>query len=410
MSIPQRFAPPVPAHRLGGVGLGRRRRRAVRPQPRDPRHGRRADRGRLQGAWSACSSTAATTRRTWCCAPIRRRSTSTPGCATPGPSRSRCSRRAPCPTRRAARASPARLGGVTPIAPKFSAGVPGSTENSAWTYALHPSMPEVADAVRRRAAGHPRQRRPAGRADDQGAEYNANSVPRPQRARLAQRPAVDLAGARPRGREGRLGRPPRRPGGEQQRQRHLHQHLGVGQRRLLAPANGVPVPGRRRRRDADRRPQRQPVQLGRGRDDAEGHRHGRQPAPVRRTSTRAIVKRSVAAQATFQSAFGASTVDGADDLRPALDRQRAAERPGAAAADRRAHHRRAQRARREPAGLLRLDGRLRHAQQPEQRRRRPARAHLARDRLLRQRARRTSAASTCAPTSRSSPRRTSAAR
>ena len=40
----------------------------------------------------------------------------------------------------AARASPARLGGVTPIVPKFTV----SPENAANTYALHPSMPEVA--------------------------------------------------------------------------------------------------------------------------------------------------------------------------------------------------------------------------------------------------------------------------
>ena len=67
-------------------------------------------------------------------------------------------------------------------------------------------------------------------------------------ARLAQRPAVDLAGARPRRRQGRLGRPPRRPGRERQRQRRLHQHLGLRQRRLLGRPDDVPVPGRHRRR------------------------------------------------------------------------------------------------------------------------------------------------------------------
>jgi len=40
----------------------------------------------------------------------------------------------------ATRASPARLGGVTPIVPKFTV----SPENAANTYAVHPSMPEVA--------------------------------------------------------------------------------------------------------------------------------------------------------------------------------------------------------------------------------------------------------------------------
>ena len=40
----------------------------------------------------------------------------------------------------ATRATPARLGGVLPIVPKFTV----STENAANTYAVHPSMPEVA--------------------------------------------------------------------------------------------------------------------------------------------------------------------------------------------------------------------------------------------------------------------------
>ncbi len=40
-------------------------------------------------------------------------------------------------------ASPDRLGGVLALAPKFSAGVLGSAENSAFTYALHPSMTQA---------------------------------------------------------------------------------------------------------------------------------------------------------------------------------------------------------------------------------------------------------------------------
>ena len=44
----------------------------------------------------------------------------------------------------AALASPDRLGGVRAITPTFTAGVAGSTDNSPFTYALHPSMPEVA--------------------------------------------------------------------------------------------------------------------------------------------------------------------------------------------------------------------------------------------------------------------------
>ncbi len=41
-------------------------------------------------------------------------------------------------------ASPDRLGGVRAITPAFTAGVAGSTENAVNTFALHPSMPEVA--------------------------------------------------------------------------------------------------------------------------------------------------------------------------------------------------------------------------------------------------------------------------
>jgi uncharacterized protein (DUF1501 family) len=44
----------------------------------------------------------------------------------------------------ATNASPDRLGGVRAIAPKFTGTVAGSAQNNAFTYALHPSMPEVA--------------------------------------------------------------------------------------------------------------------------------------------------------------------------------------------------------------------------------------------------------------------------
>jgi len=75
----------------------------------------------------------------------------------------------------AARASPARLGGVLPIVPKFTV----STENAANTYAVHPSMPEVASLF---ATGRLAVLANAGplvvpltRAD-----YTSNSKPRPQ--------------------------------------------------------------------------------------------------------------------------------------------------------------------------------------------------------------------------------------
>ena len=79
----------------------------------------------------------------------------------------------------AGRASPARLGGVVPITPKFSASVLGSSVNSAWTYGLHPSMPEVAGLF---GAGRLAILGNAGPliAPMTKAQWQANSVPRPR--------------------------------------------------------------------------------------------------------------------------------------------------------------------------------------------------------------------------------------
>jgi uncharacterized protein (DUF1501 family) len=79
----------------------------------------------------------------------------------------------------AARATPPRLGGVVPLVPKFTAGVPGSTANSAFTYGLHPSMPEVASLF---AANRLAILANAGPlvAPMTKAQFQANSVPRPR--------------------------------------------------------------------------------------------------------------------------------------------------------------------------------------------------------------------------------------
>ncbi|MEO7339122.1 MAG: DUF1501 domain-containing protein, partial [Caldimonas sp.] len=76
-------------------------------------------------------------------------------------------------------ASPGRLGGVTPIVPKFGVGVPGSTANAAFTYGLHPSMPEVAGLF---GAGRLAILANAGPlvAPMTKAQFQANSVPRPR--------------------------------------------------------------------------------------------------------------------------------------------------------------------------------------------------------------------------------------
>ena len=83
------------------------------------------------------------------------------------------------PNTNAARATPARLGGVVPLVPKFTAGVPGSTANSAFTYGLHPSMPEVASLF---AANRLAIIANAGPlvAPMTKAQFQANSVPRPR--------------------------------------------------------------------------------------------------------------------------------------------------------------------------------------------------------------------------------------
>jgi uncharacterized protein (DUF1501 family) len=79
----------------------------------------------------------------------------------------------------ATNASPDRLGGARAIAPKFTAGVAGSAQNNAFTYALHPSMPEVATlfAANRLAilANAGPLVVPLSRAD-----YVANVMPRPK--------------------------------------------------------------------------------------------------------------------------------------------------------------------------------------------------------------------------------------
>jgi uncharacterized protein (DUF1501 family) len=80
------------------------------------------------------------------------------------------------PNNGATRASPARLGGVLPIVPKFSV---FAAENAANTYAVHPSMPEVANLF---AAGR------LGIIANAGplvvplsrTDYTSNSKPRPQ--------------------------------------------------------------------------------------------------------------------------------------------------------------------------------------------------------------------------------------
>jgi uncharacterized protein (DUF1501 family) len=79
----------------------------------------------------------------------------------------------------ATRATPAQLGGVVAITPKFTPSVQGSAQNSALTFALHPSMPEVANLF---GAGRLAILANAGPlvAPMTKAQWQANSVPRPR--------------------------------------------------------------------------------------------------------------------------------------------------------------------------------------------------------------------------------------
>ena len=79
------------------------------------------------------------------------------------------------PNGNAVKGSPARLGGVLPIVPKFTV----SPENAANTYALHPSMPEVAGLF---AAGRLAVLSNAGPlvVPLSRTDYTSNSKPRPQ--------------------------------------------------------------------------------------------------------------------------------------------------------------------------------------------------------------------------------------
>ena len=212
------------------------------------------------------------------------------------------------------------------------------------------------------------------------------AVPRQQRAaaaraRLAQRPAVDLAGARPRRREGRLGRPPRRHGREQNTNQTFTS-ISVRATRCSRPATRCSSTGRRQRRDPDRRHLRQPVQS----TTAATTLQARSSRPTTSTCSPRSTRRSSALDhraGDLPDRLRRVDRRGADAVQRPSTGQNARQRPGAADPDGGPRDRRAQRDRRQAADLLRLDGRLRHARQPEHEPGRPAGADLARHRLLR---------------------------
>ena len=259
----------------------------------------------------------------------------------------------------ATRASPARLGGVIPIAPKFTV----SPENNAFTYALHPVMTEVQSLF---GAGRLAILANAGPlvVPLTRAEYTSNSKPRPQALGSHNDQQSTWQALGPEGVKigwgGHIGDMIASP----EHQPDLHQHLGVGQRGVLGRPDDVPVQRRRRRLDPDRRHQRHAVQLDDGGDDPALDHHVRQPAPVRQG---VLVDHQPLDHGAGDLPVRLQRLDGGgpDAVQRAVDRQQREQRPGAADPDRGPRDRRAQRDRRQAADLLRLDGRLRHPRRPE---------------------------------------------
>ena len=198
------------------VGLGRRRRRAVRAQPgqrsaRPPRSPPPTTRRS-----SACSCTAATTRRTWCCAPTAPRSTSYTRMRATGAG-----------SDRAARAGHG--------APNVNATRARRRDSAACCRSFRSSPSSTRERAQhlRAASEHARGREPVRRPARLAilanagplvvpltkAEYTANSKPRPQALGSHNDQQSTWQALGPEGRHGRLGRPPRRPGRQRQQQR-----------------------------------------------------------------------------------------------------------------------------------------------------------------------------------------------
>ena len=393
------------APRRSSLAVGRRRRRALRAQPRRARHGGGPDRAATTRRSSACSSTAATTRRTWCCAPTRPRAPSTRGCAQPGPTRSRCCapgtpvehRRDPglagAPRRRAADRAAS-----SPSRPRTTPHLRAASEHGRGARACSRAgrlavLANVGPLVR--AAHHaPTTRRTRSRGRRRSARTTTSSRPGRRSARKASRSAGAAASAT----WSRAATAT--PSSPASRSRAT---------RCSGRPDDVPVPGRQQRRDRIGGI-RHAVRLGRRRRRrcARSSR-ARQPAPVRAANTRrsstARSRRRRRSRPPFDAldrspAPTAATYDSPSTGSNAINGLAQQMQIGGA------HDRRAQRARRQAADLLRLRW---AASTPTTARTRSQADLLARlshaHRRTSTACSRTSAASTCATTSRSSPRR-----
>ena len=191
MTPQRRIPPPASCASAGALSALGRRRRAAGAEPGGRSAAAAAQTAGDYKALVCLFLFGGNDASTWCCRPTRASlGTPTPPPATRRPTRSRCWRRARRRRRRRA-GSPARLGGVLPIAPRNAAGP---------QLCAAPADGRAADDVRhRQAPGHRAQRRPAGRS-----RPPRRSTPRPAHRKppqpvLAQRPAEHLAGLAPEG-------------------------------------------------------------------------------------------------------------------------------------------------------------------------------------------------------------------
>ena len=251
--------------------------------------------------------------------------------------RSRCSPPGTPVNAGATRASPARLGGVLPIAPTFTV----ATENAAAPSPLHPSWPRCRRLFAQRPPGGARQRRPAGRADSRKRRVHRRTRSRGRRRSFSHNDqqstwqALGPEGAKI-GWGGRIGD---MLASAATRNADLHHHLGGRQRGVL---------GRARRRSSTRSAATARGQIGgitrhavrldrRRRRRCARSSRADNAAPVRQgLRRRSSTARSTRAGDRSRPRFAA--VDGAAAPtqlhRSPSTGSNASQRPGAAAADR----------------------------------------------------------------------------
>ena len=231
-------------------------------------------------------------------------------------------------------------------------------------YALHPAMTALAKLYNTEARWRCSSTSARWWCRSRGLSTSRREEAYPRRqAVLAQRPAVDLAVVFARRLDRRLGRQHRRPDAGAEQQLAVHLHVGIGQRGVPVGRHGLAIPGGHRRRGEDQhaiKRQRLWLVLGQGGDGATG---ARRPRPHAGERIQRVTQRAITAEGSITSAHRC----GLSGWR--LPGQ---QRPGFAARDGRAADPRSLDAGRQAPGVLRLDGRLRPARQPDRQPARPA--------------------------------------